>query len=144
VEELANGLRDPSGVTVGNDGVCYVTESTGGRVTSLSGGKAETVIDGLQKPQGIQVHDDLLYIVDAGAKELVEYNMTTRMRRTIAANLPVGAPLGVTPKFLRGIPMLSGPSGPFAGIARGTDGTLYLSADADGSVLAVSPEQNCS
>jgi len=30
--------------------------------------------------------------------------------------------------------------GPFAGIAAGPDGTLYLSADAEGSVLALCPE----
>jgi hypothetical protein len=34
---------------------------------------------------------------------------------------------------------LSGPMGPFAGIAAGQDGTLYLSADAEGSILAVKP-----
>jgi len=51
----------------------------------------------------------------------------------------VGAPPGVTPKFLRAIPPLSGPMGPFAGIAIGGDGTLYLSADAEGSVMALRP-----
>jgi len=37
------------------------------------------------------------------------------------------------------MPPFSGPQGPFAGIAAGPDGTLYLSADADGSVLALHP-----
>ena len=50
--------------------------------------------------------------------------------------LPVGAPPGVVPKPLKGMPPFSGPQGPFAGIAAGPDGTLYVSADADGSVLA--------
>jgi hypothetical protein len=31
----------------------------------------------------------------------------------------------------------SGPQGLFAGIAAGPDGTVYISADADGSVLAL-------
>lgn len=43
----------------------------------------------------------------------------------------------MTPKPLRGLPPFSGPQGPFAGIAAGPDGTLYVSADADGSVLAL-------
>ncbi|MGH3634663.1 MAG: SMP-30/gluconolactonase/LRE family protein, partial [Mycobacterium sp.] len=55
---------------------------------------------------------------------------------TIASALPVGAPAGVVPKPLKGMPPFSGPQGPFAGIAAGPDSTLYVSADADGSLLA--------
>jgi hypothetical protein len=38
------------------------------------------------------------------------------------------------------MPPFSGPQGPFAGIAGGADGTLYVSADAEGSVLALRRE----
>jgi sugar lactone lactonase YvrE len=140
VETLVTGLRLPSGVAVGADGTCYVAESAGGRVVKLSGGRAETVLDGLQKPQGILVRDGVLYIVDVGAKELIEYKLAGGVRRTIASGLAVGAPAGVTPKFLRAIGTMSGPMGPFAGIASGPDGTLYVSADAEGSVLTLRPE----
>ena len=34
----------------------------------------ETVLDGLQAPQGILVLGDMLYVVDVGAKELIEYD----------------------------------------------------------------------
>jgi hypothetical protein len=34
---------------------------------------------------------------------------------------------------------MSGPMGPFAGVAAGADGTLYVSGDAEGSVLAIRP-----
>jgi hypothetical protein len=37
------------------------------------------------------------------------------------------------------MPPFSGPQGPFAGIACAADGTLYISADAEGSVLALRP-----
>jgi hypothetical protein len=37
------------------------------------------------------------------------------------------------------MPPFSGPQGPFAGIARRHDGTLFVSADGDGSVLALYP-----
>ena len=40
------------------------------------------------------------------------------------------------PKPLKGMPPFSGPQGPFAGITAGSDGTLYVSAYADGSELA--------
>jgi len=139
VEELAAGLSKPSGVAVGPDGTCLVSESAAGRVVKLSGGRTETVVDGLQKPQGILVRGGLLYIVDAGAKALIEYGLASGARRTIASNLPVGAPPGVIPKFLGAIGTLCGPMGPFAAIAAGADGTLYVSGDAEGSILAIRP-----
>jgi sugar lactone lactonase YvrE len=139
VTVLATGLKEPMGVAVAPDGICYVAEAEGGRVVKLAGGKAETVLDGLQQPQGILVRDGLLYIVDALAKELVEYDLTRCVRRITAAQLPVGAPPGVIAKKLGAIKPLSGPMGPFAGIAAGPGGALYLSADAEGSVLALRP-----
>jgi len=137
VEVLASGLKEPMGVAIAPDGGCLVSEAEGGRVARLAGGKAETVLDGLQAPQGIVVVGGRLYVVDALARELVEYDLAGGARRTIAGALPVGPPPGVVPKFLRAVPPLSGPMGPFAGIAAGADGTLYISADAAGSVLAL-------
>jgi sugar lactone lactonase YvrE len=138
-EMLATGLRLPSGVAISSDGTCFVAESAGRRIVKVSGGRAETVLDGLQKPQGILVRGGSMYVIDAGSKELIEYNLVSRARRTIAAALPVGPPPGITPKFLRAIGTLSGPMGPFAGIAAGANGTLYVSGDAEGSVLAIRP-----
>ncbi|CQD08016.1 gluconolactonase [Mycobacterium europaeum] len=139
VEVIAGGLSEPVGVAVAPDGSCLVSEAGAGRVSRL-GGTGNAVWDGLQRPQGILVRDGQLYVVDAGAKEVVAFDLDTGVRRTIASGLPVGAPPGVTPKPLRGMPPFSGPQGPFAGIAAGPDGTLYVSADADGSVLALRRE----
>jgi sugar lactone lactonase YvrE len=144
VEVLAAGLREPLGVAVSSDDTCLISESGAGRVVKLARGGVETVLDGLQKPQGILVRGDLLYVVDTGAKELVEYHLASGSRRTIAADLPIGAPAGIVPKFLRGIGDMSGPMGPFAGITDGADGTLYISADAVGSVLALRPVSDLS
>jgi sugar lactone lactonase YvrE len=139
VQVLAKELREPVGVAVDADGACLVAEAGAGRVLRVSGSGIDTVIADLQRPQGILVQGGVLYIVDAGAKELVEVDLTTSARRTIAAGLPVGPPPGVTPKPLRGMPPFSGPQGPFAGITASADGTLYLSADGEGSVLALRP-----
>lgn len=139
VELLAEGLKEPMGVAVSGDGTVYVSECHGGRVVKLAGGKAETVVDGLKQPQGILLQGGKLYIVDALAKELVAYDLASGARQTIAGNLAVGAPPGIVPKFLGAIQPLSGPMGPFAGIAAGADGTLYVSADAEGAVLAIRP-----
>lgn len=136
-EVLAKGLHEPMGVAFDGDGACLVAEEQAGRVVRLSGGKAATVVDGLQQPQGILVVGEQLYIVDVGAKALLQFDLASGKRRFVAESLPVGAPPGVVPKFLHAIPPLSGAMGPFAGIAAGPDGTLYVSADAEGSVLAL-------
>jgi sugar lactone lactonase YvrE len=140
IDVLATGLDDPVGVAIAPDGACLVCEAGAGRVVILDG--TGTLLDGLQRPQGILVHDGRIYVVDAGAGELVAFDPNARTRHTIASGLPVGAPPGVIPKPLRGMPPFSGPQGPFAGITAGPDGTLYLSADADGSVLALRREDD--
>lgn len=135
-EVLASGLQDPVGVAFDPNGRPLVAESGAGRVVRLAGA-SETVVDGLQRPQGIAVADGQLYIVDAGAKDVVAVDLNTGSRNTIASGLPVGPPPGVEPKPLKGMPPFSGPQGPFAGITVGPDGTLYVSADGEGSVLAL-------
>lgn len=135
-EVLATDLRDPVGVAVTPDGTVLVAESGAGRVVAI-GAQSQTVVDGLQRPQGLAVAGGRLYIVDAGAKEVVAVDLNTKERTVIASGLPVGPPAGVEPKPLKGMPPFSGPQGPFAGIAAGPDGTLYISADGDGSVLAL-------
>lgn len=139
VSELASGLRTPTGVAIGTDGTVYVSEAGGGRIVRLSRGKAETVVDGLGQPQGIAIRGTLLYIADTGTKEVVEYNLASGSRRAIASNLPIGAPPGVIPKPLRPFMPLCGAMSPFTGIAAGADGTVYISGDAEGSVLAIRP-----
>jgi sugar lactone lactonase YvrE len=136
VEVLASDLDTPVGVAFGPDGAPLVAESGAGRVVRLAG-MPQTVADGLQRPQGIAVADGQLFVVDAGAKEVVAFDLAGGGRTTIASGLPVGPPPGVEPKPLLGMPPFSGPQGPFAGITVGPDGTLYVSADGDGSVLAL-------
>lgn len=134
-ETLASGLDTPVGVAIDPDGRPLVSVS--GAVLRVTGSGTETVVDDLVSPQGILVRGTVLYIVDAGSKAVLSVELTTGARDTLAAGLPVGAPPGVTPKPLRGMPPFSGPQGPFAGITAGPDGTLYVSADGEGSVLAL-------
>jgi sugar lactone lactonase YvrE len=142
VEVLASGLSDPVGVAIAPDGTCLVSEAGAGRVIKLDGTGLSTALDGLQRPQGIHVHHGQVYVVDASAKALIAFDPDSGTRRTIASELPVGAPPGVIPKPLLGLPPFSGPQGPFAGITAGPDGTLYVSADAEGSVLALRREDD--
>ncbi|MFZ0906711.1 MAG: SMP-30/gluconolactonase/LRE family protein [Mycobacterium sp.] len=138
---IASGLHDPIGLAIAPDGTCLISEAGAGRVVRLTGSGVQTVVDDLQRPQGILLRGRQLYVVDAEAKALVVVDLADATRRTIASGLPLGAPPGVSPKPLKGMPPFSGPQGPFAGIAAGPDGTLYVSADAEGSVLAVRPDR---
>jgi hypothetical protein len=110
-------------------------------VVKVNGSRTDTVVADLKRPQGISLRNGVLYIVDAGAKELIAFDLNTNVRSTIASGLPIGPPPGVVAKPLKGMPPFSGPQGPFAGIAAAADGTLYLSADGDGSILALRRSQ---
>jgi sugar lactone lactonase YvrE len=134
---LATDLRDPVGVAIDAAGGCLVAEAGAGRVVKVNGSRIHTVVANLQRPQGILVSNDVLYVVDAGAGQVIAFDLNNKVQQTIASGLPVGPPPGVVPKPLKGMPPFSGPQGPFAGIACAADGTLYISADGDGSVLAL-------
>jgi sugar lactone lactonase YvrE len=138
--ELASGLDRPQGVAVSGDGTVYVAESGKGRVVKLAGSRTETVIDGLTDPQGLTISQGKLYALDVGARELVESDLSGGTRQVIASNLPVGSPSGTVVQ-LGGVPNFCGPMTTFSGLAAGADGTLYLSASAEGSVMALKPEQ---
>lgn len=135
VEVIAKGLDHPVGVTVTAGGDVLVAES--GRVVRVTPAGVETFVDGLTRPQGLLTSDGHLFIVDAGEKAVIDVDLASGARTVVAGGLPVGPPPGVDPKPLRGMPPFSGPQGPFAGIAAGPDGTLYVSADGEGSVLAL-------
>lgn len=139
VTELASGLDKPMGVAVASDGAVYVAEAGAGRVVKLAGGRTETVLDGLQRPEGLAVAGGRLVTVDTLAKQLVSSDLSGGGRETLASSLPVGAPAGVVPKFLGPVGDMSGPMINFADVTVGPDGTLYVSGDAEGSVLAVRP-----
>jgi len=134
---LASGLDDPMGVAFTPNGTCLVSEAGAGRIVAITPTGVDTLVDGLEQPQGILVRDGKLYLVDVDAKTLISVDLDTKAQQVIARHLPVGAPEGVTPQPLLGLEPFSGPQGPFAGIAAGPDGTLYISADAEGSVLAI-------
>jgi sugar lactone lactonase YvrE len=142
VSELASGLSEPRGVAIGDDGTVYVAESGAGRVVKVSGGKAVTVVDALGEPQGIAVRGNKLYIVDIGSRQVIEADLISGARTVIASELPVGAPPGTIRKQLGGVGDMCGPMVSFTGIAAADDGTIYVSADAEGSVLALRPTRD--
>jgi sugar lactone lactonase YvrE len=137
--ELATGLDRPMGVAVSPDGSIYVAEAGAGRVVKIAGGRTETVIDGLGDPQGLAITGGKLYVIDVAGKTLVESDLAGGNRRAIATKVPVGAPEGVVAQSLAGVTGMCGPMTVFTGLAAGPDGTLYVAANGEGSVLAIRP-----
>lgn len=137
VSELATGLDRPTGVAIAGDGTVYVAESGAGRVVKLVGGRKETVIDGLARPEGITISGSSLYIADPGARDVTTCDLSGGGREIVASDLPIGGPGGAQPVQLGGVGDMCGPMNTFNGIAAATDGTIFLSADAEGSVLAL-------
>ncbi len=137
IKVIASGLNFPTGIAIAGDGACFVSESGAHRVVRINGA-IETVADGLDTPQGIAIAGDAVFVLDAGARQLIEISLKDRRRAVIASNLPVGAAGGLMPKPLPGIPgIFPGPFVPFAGLAAGPGGRIFVAGDADGSVLAL-------
>jgi sugar lactone lactonase YvrE len=136
---LAESLDGPTGVAVGADDTIYVAESAAGRITRITSSGAETVAEGLGQPEGLAWHGGKLFVVDVAARALLTIDAASGHCGTIASGLPVGAPHGPRP-YLGPAGEFSGPMLAFAGLAAGPDGTLYLGADGNGSVMAFHPQ----
>jgi sugar lactone lactonase YvrE len=137
VVELASGLDRPMGVAVAGDGSVYVAESGAGRVVKLVGGRKELVLDGLARPEGIAIAGAALYVADPGANAVVACDLAGGAREVIASDMPIGGPGGLQPTQLGAVGDMCGPMNTFNGVAVAPDGTVYLAADAEGSVLAL-------
>ena len=77
--------------------------------------------------------------VDTEGKRLIAIDIASGDVSVLASSLPVGAPRGIVPKFLGAIGDMAGPMINFAGCTAGEDGTIYFSADGEGSVMALRP-----
>ena len=140
VDQAMQNLDGPMGVAI-MDETIFVAEAHAGRIAMLRRGRGEAVIaEGLGHPEGLCFANDRLYAVDTLGKRLLEIDWQSGDVGVIASNLPVGAPSGITPKFLGPIGDMSGPMVNFADVAAGLDGALYVSGDGEGSVLAIRPE----
>lgn len=138
--ELASGLDRPTGVAVAADGTVFVSESGLGRVVKLCNGATETVVDGLQLPEGLAVHGDSLFVIDVAARQLLEFGQDGTPCGAIVTGLPVGTPT-IPRRYLGPCGDMTGPLLSFAGLAADREGTLYVGADGNGSVMAIRSSQ---
>ncbi|POX36841.1 hypothetical protein C3486_31540 [Streptomyces sp. Ru73] len=143
VTVLAEGLDGPVDLAFDAEERCYVSDERRGAVLRIDDGRAVTVADGLDAPQGITVLGDELFVVETGARRLLALSLTTGERRVEAADLPVGLPPGTGQRtepalFTHGMP---GVPRPFAGLTAAPGGCLLLSANGEGTVLRLSPRE---
>jgi sugar lactone lactonase YvrE len=128
---VAAGLAGPVQMTLGRDGMLYVTEAAGNLVKiNLADGSKSVVTSGLALPEGVaQTPWGTFIVAEAAAARLVEFDPVTNTRRTVAENLPIGR--------------LGSPGFPPPNIATGvdvaSDGTIYFSANKNNAIYRVRP-----
>ena len=130
---LAQGLGGPVQMVLGRDGAVYVTEAAGNlsRIDLASGAKT-LVADKLALPEGLaQTPWGSFIVAETAARRLTEIDPATGSRRSVAENLPIGleAGPGMPPPYV------------VTGVAVGADGTVYVTADRNNSVLRIRPQQ---
>lgn len=129
---VAKELVGPNAAVLGKDGAVYVTEAAGKltRIEIATGAKT-TVADGLAMPEGLSETPWGTFVVaESGAKRVTEVDPKTGAKNVIAENLPIGLPsrAGMPPAYLT------------TGVAVAADGTLYVTADLNNSVLRLKPQ----
>lgn len=137
---LVEGLEHPVDVALDEEQRCYVSDDRSGAVLRIDDGKAVSIADGLAAPQGLVIRDGELFVVETGRRRLLAISLVTGEIRVDAEDLAVGLPPGVT----RADPalfthQLPGSPRQFAGLAAGPDGSLYVSANGEGSLVRLAP-----
>lgn len=133
-EVLASGLGGPVQMIVGRDGALYVTEAAG-RLTRIpldASAPLRPVAEGLAMPEGVaQTPWGTFIVAESAARRLVEIDPVSGSRRTVAENLPIGLEPG---------PGMPPPYVP-TGVAVGSDGTIYMTADRDNALYRIRPQR---
>lgn len=128
--ELAKELAGPAQMIEGSDGAVYLTEAAG-RLTKidLATGAKSVVAEGLAMPEGLaETPWGTFMVAESATKRVVEIDPRTGAKTTVAENLPIGLTPGrpgMPPAYLA------------TGVAVDRDGTVYVTADMDNSLLRI-------
>ncbi|MEP6720852.1 MAG: hypothetical protein ABJA77_05370 [Variovorax sp.] len=131
---IATGLGGPVQMVLGRDGALYVTEAAGRllRIPLDASAPLRAIAEGLALPEGLaQTPWGSFVVAESAARRLVEINPADGSRRTVAENLPIGLPGG---------PGMPPPYVP-TGVAVGSDGTIYMSADRNNALYRIRPQR---
>jgi sugar lactone lactonase YvrE len=130
---LAKDLAGPTQMILGKDGALYVTEAAG-RLTriELGTGAKSVVAQDLVLPEGLAETPWHTFIVaEAAAQRLTEIDPRDGSKRSVAEKLPIGLTPG-----LPGMP----PAYITTGVAVSDDGSVFVTADLDQSLLRIRPQ----
>jgi sugar lactone lactonase YvrE len=128
---VAKDLAGPTQMILGKDGALYVTEAAG-RLTKidLASGEKKMIAEGLALPEGLAETPWGTFIVaEAAAQRLTEIDPRDGQKRAVAESLPIG---------LAGLPGMPPPY-LTTGVAVGEDGTVFVTADLNQSLLRIRP-----
>jgi sugar lactone lactonase YvrE len=129
---VAAGLAGPVGLARDARGRLLVSEATSGRLLRIdpASGARTVLASSLVQPEGIAVlPDGQVAVAEVGERRLSLVAARGGRPRVIARDLPVGQMFTRTPA----------PVFMPTGVAAGDDGTIYLTADRDNSLLAFRP-----
>lgn len=128
--DLVEGLNGPAMMLQGPDSTIYVSETGAGRIIRLTdSGGVETVIDGLENPEGFDLLEDgRIVVAEAKASRITIADPATGDRQVIAEALPFGI-----------IPMEGPEVFMPTGIAVAPDGSIYFSSEYLAQVFKLSP-----
>lgn len=127
---LASGLQGPLQLARDAAGQLYVSEAAGRVLRLVPGGAPATVASGLAMPEGLAFTPwGSLVVAETAARRLIEIDMASGNRRTVAENLPIG---------MAGGPGMPPPYVP-TGVAVGEDGSIYYAADRDNGIYRIRP-----
>jgi glucose/arabinose dehydrogenase len=97
-EPVVRGLHFPTGLSFGEDGAMYVSESglpfggapPGGRVWRIADGERRLLIEGLRPPvNGVTFHEGALYVTEAGhPSRILRLDLHSGRQQTVIDGLP--------------------------------------------------------
>jgi glucose/arabinose dehydrogenase len=139
VSEVAKGFERPVGVACTANGTLVVSDEERGTVERIDGDGTRTVLaDGLSRPHDVAIFDDTALVIEAAAQRLLSIPLSGGEPTVLAEGLPTGSGPGKVRDTLNGLPMMMpGPISPFAGLDVGPDGRVFVSGDANGTIVVL-------
>lgn len=132
---VVKDLEGPAQLILGKDGMVYLTEASGGRLTkiNLSDGSKSVVSQDLATPEGlVETPWGTFLVAETGKQRVVEIDPSNNgERRTVADKLPIGLQshrADIAPGYLATAVAVSG------------DGTVFVSCDVDNSLMRIKPK----